>query len=64
MSAKGFLLFLFIVPILSLSIIFSFIAGAIWHVFGTYILLMLAGWLAYKIYLKLRKTKQSKTLKV
>lgn len=62
MSAKGFLLFMLVTSFLSLSIVLSFIGSLIWRAFGTYILILLAGIIVYKIYLKAKKIKASHTL--
>jgi len=62
MSARGFLLWLLIVPILSLLMISSILWEIIWRAFGTYILILLAGIIVYKIAKKLRKIKQPKPL--
>jgi NhaP-type Na+/H+ or K+/H+ antiporter len=61
MSAKGFILFMIVTSFLSLSIVFSILGSLIWRAFGNYILILLAGWLAYKIYQKAKKIKASHT---
>jgi len=61
MSAQCFLLWLLIVPLLSLLMISNILWSLIWHAFGTYILILLAGIIVYKIPKKLRKIKQAKT---
>jgi hypothetical protein len=62
MSAKGFLMFVVVGSLLSLSIVFSIIGSLIWHAFSTYILILLAIIVIIKIALKVRKLKHSKTL--
>ena len=62
MSARGFLLFVVVCSLLSFSLVFSIFWSLIWHAFGTYILILLAGIIVYKIAKKLREIKHSKTL--
>jgi hypothetical protein len=62
MSAREFILFVVVCSFLSLSLVFSILWEIIWRVFGTYILILLAAVIIYKIAKKLRKTKHSKTL--
>lgn len=61
MGFTDFVLSVLVCSALSLSIVFSLLWAIIWHAFGTYILIMLAGIIVYKAAKKLRKTKQSKT---
>lgn len=62
MSAKGFILFMIVTSFLSLSIVLSLIGSLIWRAFGNYILILLAGIIAYKIYKKAKKIQASHTL--
>jgi hypothetical protein len=62
MSARGFLLWLLICPIMSIILVGSVLCSWIWQLFGNYILIMLAGIIIVKIAFKLRKSKHYKTL--
>jgi len=59
MSAKGFVLFVIVTSLLSLSIVFSFFWHIIWVAYGNYILAGLACLIVLKVVLNRRKTKHS-----
>ena len=61
MGFTDFILFVVVCSALSLSIVFSLLWAIIWHAFGTYILILLAGIIIVKVALKLRKSKQAET---
>jgi hypothetical protein len=60
-SAKGFFWFFIIVASISLLTTVSFIGGLIWRAYGTYILILLAGWIVYKIAKKIKPSTNLKT---
>lgn len=62
MSGADFILALLIIPILSLILVGGILFKIIWYFWGTYIIIGLVAWIAYKAISNRRKLKQSKTL--